>query len=193
MDAERWSWGVAEGRALARASAENKWKLADLVLELFPLVRRGTPGQYSRGDASFRAMARRWRLETEIEMTVRTLDRLRYVARAWPSARRVTGTSFAAHEILAGHPRRFSVLKPGMTTTEAKLLAGVRPQGSSWPAALAFLDACASYLRSAQRALGELSLDAERAEEIGKRVARIEAEFDDLLQRVDMADELVAA
>lgn len=58
------------------------------------------------------------------EINYPTLRNYRYVANRWPADRRVLGTSFKVHQVLAGREDRFSLCHPGMTVKEANDLIG---------------------------------------------------------------------
>src|SRR5262245_54834930 len=109
---------VEEGRTLLQQEGNLNWRWADLVARVMP------PG-------SGRELLVEWATAIgwlETGRTITTLLTFRTVALAWPPDQRCTGASFTAHAELAAEPNRFTLIRPGMTKRQARVLAGKKPE-----------------------------------------------------------------
>lgn len=190
IDRNVWNGYVARGRQLANRGRRASWEIADLALEVCP-IRRGSRGNSHSNDATQQVLERLSN-DAGLDQSATVLRRWRLAADAWPIDKRVEGCAIEAHLILATHPQRFKLLKPGMSINEARRL---RPHGYqrkdrvNFQDALRFLDASAGFLGTAKKALGTLPLESEHAELVGEHVAALEAALEEFLEFVGMEDE----
>jgi hypothetical protein len=191
MDKASWERYVAEGRKLAEAGRDNNWAIADLALKVYPTQRQGGRPGRRKGDELMLVVLERLINEASLDVAPNTLRNWRRAAAAWPPERRVQGCSINLHVLLARHPKRFKLLKRGMTPKEARLLTGVAAHGSgkSFRDTLNYLDASAGFIRTATGSLSKRPLTGERAELIGERVAHLEGALAEFLELTDMNDE----
>lgn len=97
----------------AAKNAQTVWELADEVLRVCPDRSR------EQLEAAHEALT-----EAGYEYTLDRLRTFAYTAERWPAHQRCLETSFKAHEVLNAREDRFSLIRPGMTLTEAHDAAG---------------------------------------------------------------------
>lgn len=185
-----WGESVERGRELAAAAARNRWAIADLALETFPWSNKtSSANRWTPTEQVPRNRMRQWIKETGLEMSVQSLAEYRATAHGWPSASRVAGVSFSNHRLLRANPDRFSILRDGVSNSEALVAtSSKRTGGVSFPRAARSIDTSAAFLKTAMKALGRRQLSAEQMEELGSKIATLEANLDEMLDRLGMAE-----
>lgn len=184
MDPKTWADGVSRGKKLVQEGRANKWALADLALELFPLQTAG-------GTVPHVQNIKRWIREVGLDVVVATVEQWREMASKWPVDRRQPECSWTVHKILKSHPDRFRLIRPHMRAVEAVIaIRQVRPASVSpgFPALLDFVKASESFLQTALKQIPKRGLNQEQAEALGEAISRLEANLDTLLERTGMAD-----
>ena len=116
----RWAELVARGKRDVAREREARFDLGDIALEIAPM---GESHANNDAEAKLRVFAE------EIGVSYDALEQYRKVAHAWPEGTRVPSASWTTHRALASHPRRFELIRPGMTSTEALRLRGHKTWG----------------------------------------------------------------
>jgi hypothetical protein len=102
MKSRTWSELVAEGRRLITMEGDIKWQLGDLALEVAPMG-----GTHATNGATEKLE----RFAEEIGVEYEALRKYRRVAAAWPDGKRFPSAAWSVHDILAGRPDRFRLIK----------------------------------------------------------------------------------
>ncbi|MBA3735143.1 MAG: hypothetical protein H0W90_08100 [Actinobacteria bacterium] len=88
----------------AQAHGRSSWRLGDLALELVPEGRAGLA-----------------ELEDKSGLALVTIERYRFVAKAWPTAQRNEALSFSVHATFASAEKRFELIRArSWTVSEAQ-------------------------------------------------------------------------
>ena len=110
--------------ARARSIEGRNWELGDMALRIAPIGeghggnRRSSDGRLSLGDGKLRQFA------GETDIKYQALRAYRHTSSRWPADSRLSMVSHQVHAELQALPDRFSLIRPGMTVTEARELAG---------------------------------------------------------------------
>lgn len=191
VDMDKWEQGKARARELVKESAEVEkrssavqWAWGDLCLEVVPEHGR-SPGV---NGAVVGALLDAWIDDYEYPYSRPTLNVHRATCRAWPKSKRVDA-SFSVHGLLSGHPDRFSIIAPGIGTTEARELAGHKRRKHIQAPSTAFERA--SAVKGWARSLGKL-IDDKPSEDVVNAVADAWYAVTELVDRLGILDEMFA-
>jgi hypothetical protein len=107
----RWTELVAEAKA---KDAARNWFLGDAALEIAPV---GQDGAHNGSTANLELFA------DEIGVPFSSIREYRRVAEAWSPDRRLSGTSWTTHQVLAARPE---LIREGMSVSEASAAVAER-------------------------------------------------------------------
>src|SRR5436309_212331 len=110
-----WTELVSEGKRLVSKEGEIRWALGDIALEIAPLGADNTHNGATQKLVEYAAA---------IDFEFEALDSYRKMAAKWPAGTRVPACSWTAHRELIAHEDRFNLLKPGMSSHDARRAAG---------------------------------------------------------------------
>lgn len=133
MPERSWNDLVEEGKRLIHQEGDLAWHWGDLAEEVEPTDKTRRPGTIARLE--------KWSKEVGFEegtgRSFRTLQNYRSIAHRWPKSARADSVSFKVHEVLAGLPDRFEVVKSREKWTyDEALRAAGRPSAVSPSAAI---------------------------------------------------------
>ncbi|MFJ8313112.1 MULTISPECIES: DUF6192 family protein [unclassified Streptomyces] len=98
---EQWGEYVQRGRRIMRSKSASNFELGDLLNEIID----ANPHGHGEVTATLTIYAR------QIRAAFDTLQKYRYVAKAWPVEMRREDVPWSVHEALAGKPNRFALIR----------------------------------------------------------------------------------